>query len=201
MPMGSSVTDGLGLVTYYGLRITSYTLLVLIAVASPSTAYSERRAALGPAASNPRSDFATGWHEGVGAGGSFQWTYWRSIDASVSLSIFDHSPKANDEPEVLLGVWTLGVHWRPGVTWWLRPDLMLGAQSHTAVFHKGFDKYEGVKGFDETDLGFCFGLGLETPLTETWLLGLHLRTNTIFTQPEWVRYETIGFGLVHVLSQ
>lgn len=165
----------------------------------PEAALAHRTLSLGIVGSHPRGDFATGWWDGFGAEGRFRWSYWRSVEASVSLSLIDHAPKVEGDPEVLVGVVTLGVHWLPRLARGIQLDVMAGAQSHTALFHEGLDVFEGDKGFDESDLGFCFGIGLERRLAERWGAGVTLKTNAIFTQPEWVHYETITAGVVYAL--
>jgi hypothetical protein len=167
---------------------------------SPLTAHAERTLTVGAAASNPLGDFSTGWREGIGAEASYQWTYVRSFQASVSLTFLDHDPIETEDPEVLLGVWTLGMHWKPHLTSSLALDFMFGAQHHTALFHRGFDKYVGNKGYNESDLGWCFGVGAEKGLSDRWRARVGVKTNVIFTEPEWVRYGVVSIGLAHVLS-
>jgi opacity protein-like surface antigen len=176
-------------------RIKHHVLILILAL--PASAHGEKTFSLGVTASNPRGDFATGWHEGAGLEGRLTWPYWRAIHASVSLSLLNHPPRASDDPEVLLGVWTLGVHWKPRVSQSLEIDFMFGAQHHTAVFHDGLKKFEGNKGFNESDLGWCFGTGLETAVSERWSIELALRANVVFSQPEWARYETLRVGITH----
>ncbi len=175
---------------YHGLL-----LLACLLISSPASA--DRMFSFGFMASNPRGDFATGWSEGVGFETGLQWSYWKSIGASVGLSFLDHQPKEDDNPEVLLGVWTLGVHWTPDLSEFMNLDFMFGAQHHTALFHTGWDKYIGNKGYNESDLGACLGIALDRRLSDRWSLRLGVKTNTIFTEPEWVRYETVNVGVVY----
>ncbi len=169
-------------------------LIASLLVSCPASA--DRMISFGFAASNPRGDFATGWSEGVGFDAGLQWSYWKSIDASVDLSFLNHQPKVDDDPEVLLGVWTLGVHWVPQISSSTNLDFLFGAQHHTALFHTGWDKYVGSKGYNESDLGACFGIALSRRLFGRWRFRLGARTNTIFTEPEWVRYETVSVGFI-----
>jgi|GEM_PF-2840034 len=186
---------------FAGPRGFSSLLLVtgfLLSVAVEADAH--RTLSVGPVGSVPRAGFDAGWKPGKGGAGTLRWSYWRSIDASVSLSVFDHAPKNGEDPDVLLAVWTLGVRWRGRPGGKVTLDAMLGAESHTALFHRGWKKYVGNKGYDETDVGFSLGIGLERMFTERWGVALSVQTHTVFTRPERVRYETVGVGLVYVLS-
>ncbi|MCK4546241.1 MAG: hypothetical protein KAW17_02260 [Candidatus Eisenbacteria sp.] len=182
------------------IRIAQYAIASLLVLTVPTTAHAERTLTIGLAGSNPRGDFATGWSDGLGLEGSYRWTYVRSFQTSVSLTFLDHQPRENDDPEVLLGVWTLGLHWTPSLTSTFALDLMFGAQHHTALFHDGFDKHVGNKGYNESDLGWCVGLGVERELSDRWRARVGVKTNTIFTQPERVHYGSVELGLTRVLS-
>jgi hypothetical protein len=179
--------------TFRNLSLTLPILFLLL----PPAAYAGKEFSVAAAVSNPRGEFAAGWHPGMGLESTLQWPYWRSVDASVSLSLLNHLPKRSEDPEVLLGVWTLGVHWKPQLTPSTALDFIFGAEHHTALFHTGWDTYVGTKGYNESDLGACFGAGIARRLSDRWKLQLGVKTHTIFTRPEWVHYETVGVGLAY----